>query len=62
MFSTWISLRFCRLVKVWFKHILLPVILTINIQMNMYRHGSLYRQRGLATSSANLDSVIPLKW
>ena len=28
--------------------------------MNMYRHDSLYRQRGLTTSSANLDSAIPL--
>ena len=30
--------------------------------MNMYRHDSLYRQRGLATSSANLDSTIPLDY
>ena len=30
--------------------------------MNMYRHDSLYRQRGLATSSANLDSAIPLAY
>ena len=30
--------------------------------MNMYRHNSLYRQRGLATSSANLDSAIPLAY
>ena len=28
--------------------------------MNMYRHDSLYNQRGLATSSANLDSTIPV--
>ena len=28
----------------------------------MYRHDSLYRQRGLATSSANLDSTIPLDY
>ena len=30
--------------------------------MDMYRHDSLYRQRGLATSSANLDSAIPLAY
>ena len=30
--------------------------------MNMYRHDSLYRQRGLATSSASLHSAIPLDY
>ena len=28
--------------------------------MNIYRNNSLYRQRGQATSSATLNSVIPL--
>ena len=50
--------------EIWFKHILLPysVILTINIQMNTCRQDSFYRQRGLATSSANLNSTIPLDY
>ena len=30
--------------------------------MNMYRNDSLYRQRGLGTRSANLDSAIPLDY